>query len=32
MWVQCFAIKCCTFFGYKVMEPGKIGTWFASER
>ena len=23
MWVQCFAIKRCTFFGYKVMEPGE---------
>ena len=32
MWVQCFVIKRCTFFGYKVMEPGKIETWFASER
>ena len=32
MWVQCFAIKRCTFFGYKVMEPGEIETWFASER
>ena len=30
MWVQCFAIKRCTFFGYKVMEPGKIETCFAS--
>ena len=28
MWVQCFAIKRCTFFGYKVMEPGEIGTCF----
>ena len=32
MWVQCFAIKRYTFFGYKVMEPGKIETCFASER
>ena len=32
MWVQCFAIKRCTFFGYKVMDPEEIGTWFASER
>ena len=23
MWVQCFAIKRCTFLGYKVMEPGE---------
>ena len=30
MWVQCFAIKRCTFFGYKVIEPEKIGTWFVS--
>ena len=30
MWVQCFAIKHCTFFGYKVIEPEEIGTWFAS--
>ena len=32
MWVQCFAIKRCTFFGYKVMESWKIETCFASER
>ena len=32
MWVQCFAIKRCTFLGYKVMEPGTIETCFASER
>ncbi len=28
MWVQCFAIKRCTFFGYKLMEPGEMGTCF----